>query len=493
MKTYFFFYFSSHRINMSPPSAFEMHSEEFDSEDEMRELEARLYSQIHYGEDEGEEEYVSRRLALQQPRSVVQDPPEPSLLQDLNCGTRDGEQRKDCTQTSGDVEPAVQILPEGDEVGAKSPPPPPVVINLEESSSSDDDSDGIVVLSNPEKVANANRAGKKKCYAEPKKTSSDSESTDSDSDSVIEVAGGTAFPPTEKEEAGRGRNEERGGGEGLFSLSRLAKAYKRELAKKEIEEDEEEEKNSAGKPPHWKRPRLDVARQTASSVGRSKTSAKGRGANIISSSGSQVSSDEDEKPTGKGNSNLHINVVGGSRNGGGFLLSVSEAVGSELAEVGGRSHETGAPVPEKWTDEMARFYNEPVVTLGPQRTLAQIHASMPDDPDRWRVDKADLYRDAGGSNYGSNRRKRRYFNHPQRCNNCEERGHIARECTGPRKAPTCIMCGREGHLRFDCPDRKCLRCGTFGPPFTPSCSSCRQGHSLMLPRSVSQVLIRIPP
>lgn len=53
----------------------------------------------------------------------------------------------------------------------------------------------------------------------------------------------------------------------------------------------------------------------------------------------------------------------------------------------------------------------------------------------------------------SNNNKGRQF----RCLNCQEKGHLARNCPRPPSKKRCYMCGIEGHLEPKCPNKMCLR------------------------------------
>lgn len=44
-----------------------------------------------------------------------------------------------------------------------------------------------------------------------------------------------------------------------------------------------------------------------------------------------------------------------------------------------------------------------------------------------------------------------------RCVNCNERGHIKKECRAPIRAIVCRMCGATGHKEPRCPNKICLR------------------------------------
>ncbi|XP_015433583.1 PREDICTED: uncharacterized protein LOC107189537 [Dufourea novaeangliae] len=43
---------------------------------------------------------------------------------------------------------------------------------------------------------------------------------------------------------------------------------------------------------------------------------------------------------------------------------------------------------------------------------------------------------------------------PPRCFNCQETGHLSKDCTKSRKSRSCFKCGEEGHFSRDCPKTK---------------------------------------
>jgi len=120
-------------------------------------------------------------------------------------------------------------------------------------------------------------------------------------------------------------------------------------------------------------------------------------------------------------------------------------------------------LPSSWTKEMDVFYNE-VDEKYLDIELEDIFAEMPPNS-QWPVDRADVY--SGGY------QRPRYFQ-GKRCNNCNQFGHLARDCSEPVKIPRCPMCGKPGHAETRCPEKSCLRCGQPGFGFLESCMHCRR-------------------
>merc|ERR1712179_15419 len=120
-------------------------------------------------------------------------------------------------------------------------------------------------------------------------------------------------------------------------------------------------------------------------------------------------------------------------------------------------------LPDSWTKEMDVFYNE-VDEKYLDIELEDIFAEMPLNS-QWPIDRSDVY--SGG------RQRPRYFQ-GKRCNNCNQVGHLVRDCPEPIKIPRCPMCGIPGHAETRCPNRSCLRCGQPGFGFLESCMHCRR-------------------
>eukprot|EP00090_Calanus_glacialis_P047596 TRINITY_DN9960_c0_g1_i1.p1 TRINITY_DN9960_c0_g1~~TRINITY_DN9960_c0_g1_i1.p1 ORF type:complete len:796 (-),score=264.41 TRINITY_DN9960_c0_g1_i1:113-2500(-) len=132
-------------------------------------------------------------------------------------------------------------------------------------------------------------------------------------------------------------------------------------------------------------------------------------------------------------------------------------------EVSKTKNAPSVELPSSWTKEMDAFYNE-VDEKYLDIELEDIFAEMPPNS-HWPVDRADVY--SGGY------QRPRYFQ-GKRCNNCNQFGHLARDCSEPFKIPRCPMCGKPGHAETRCPEKSCLRCGQPGFGFLESCMHCRR-------------------
>jgi len=121
-------------------------------------------------------------------------------------------------------------------------------------------------------------------------------------------------------------------------------------------------------------------------------------------------------------------------------------------------------VPASWTKEMDSFYNDVDETFL-DLDIEDIFSDMPTANTNWTIERSDVY--------GGGRERQRYFQ-GKRCNNCNQFGHFVRGCPEPVKVIRCGMCGEGGHQSVRCPDRACLRCGQPGFGYLLSCSHCRR-------------------
>lgn len=76
----------------------------------------------------------------------------------------------------------------------------------------------------------------------------------------------------------------------------------------------------------------------------------------------------------------------------------------------------------------------------------------------WSIGDKDLEAQIG--NYTPFRRVNRYYTSDKNiiCRNCDNRGHLSKNCSVPRKVRTCCLCGTSGHLQNTCPARLCSNC-----------------------------------
>ncbi|XP_064200419.1 zinc finger CCHC domain-containing protein 7-like isoform X1 [Anguilla rostrata] len=84
----------------------------------------------------------------------------------------------------------------------------------------------------------------------------------------------------------------------------------------------------------------------------------------------------------------------------------------------------------------------------------------------WTVSEKDMEAQIG-SRCPSLQRTYRYYNATKSvaCQNCRRTGHFSRDCPGPKKRPSCLLCGDEGHLQHACPHRYCPNCCLPGHGF----------------------------
>merc|ERR1719319_1425419 len=119
-----------------------------------------------------------------------------------------------------------------------------------------------------------------------------------------------------------------------------------------------------------------------------------------------------------------------------------------------------------WTEEMDKFYNDII----PENVDVELEDILEKIPNRanFDVSRADVY--------GGGVERRRYFQGGMKCHNCGQFGHMVRFCPEPKKAIHCRMCGGVGHYETRCPTKCCLGCGQPGGMFLDSCLHCRNKH-----------------
>ena len=95
--------------------------------------------------------------------------------------------------------------------------------------------------------------------------------------------------------------------------------------------------------------------------------------------------------------------------------------------------------PPTWTPEMQHFYGD----KRPNFSTTKIYRKQSDETRLWRI-----FEDGQ-----RHRRKNMYI----QCNNCQQRGHRARDCPEEIKGLICWMCGEHGDHHVErCPKRMCL-------------------------------------
>ncbi|RZF43987.1 hypothetical protein LSTR_LSTR007259 [Laodelphax striatellus] len=117
--------------------------------------------------------------------------------------------------------------------------------------------------------------------------------------------------------------------------------------------------------------------------------------------------------------------------------------------------------PKKWTASMVKYYcktSKRLANFDHVRLIRQMKASnIPRD--KWAVSHLD-----------KTPPNNRFAN--KRCDRCRQFGHVARFCIEPVKPLLCHMCGEQGHRESRCPERRCLNCGTPSEIFVEMCSDC---------------------
>ncbi|XP_055321315.1 uncharacterized protein LOC129577772 [Sitodiplosis mosellana] len=119
-----------------------------------------------------------------------------------------------------------------------------------------------------------------------------------------------------------------------------------------------------------------------------------------------------------------------------------------------------------WNDEMRRFYNES--WGGETFSVRNIRARMPKGFLNWMITNKDKFP-------AINTTRGRQF----RCLNCQEKGHLAKNCPRPPSKKRCYMCGVEGHLEPKCPHKICLLCGRKSQRYSHGCGECNRDREIV--------------
>ncbi|XP_020298911.1 uncharacterized protein LOC109863128 isoform X2 [Pseudomyrmex gracilis] len=102
------------------------------------------------------------------------------------------------------------------------------------------------------------------------------------------------------------------------------------------------------------------------------------------------------------------------------------------------------------TDEMKAYYNS--TQIHEDFDVVQLQHNMSNDPRKWGILDEDLM-----PRPSSNKQHVRFWN--VKCGNCRQNGHQRYDCSAPRKAINCYICGEKGHNESRCPKKSCLTCG----------------------------------
>jgi hypothetical protein len=178
-----------------------------------------------------------------------------------------------------------------------------------------------------------------------------------------------------------------------------------------------------------------------------------------SSSSSDDSSDLDDGAIL--DSNIHLNVRG---HASAMTRSFSQVTSSERIIANAGNDVT----PKIWTPDMVKFYDDVDPEMA-DMTNEKLMASLPHGG-YWTVKKPH----ATPSRHNT---PTRYF-HGRKCTNCNHEGHSAKSCPEPKRRLICYMCAEEGHSSYRCPRQHCMRCGEPGEPYTLNCRKCRYLDSM---------------
>ncbi|KAK7507849.1 hypothetical protein BaRGS_00000814 [Batillaria attramentaria] len=90
--------------------------------------------------------------------------------------------------------------------------------------------------------------------------------------------------------------------------------------------------------------------------------------------------------------------------------------------------------------------------------VEDLNSQAQGEESKWMINDSDRYRDQKSAPVGS----RYYTKMDIRCRNCDKKGHLSKVCPEPRKQPACGLCGETGHTLQRCPGRLCYNCNQPG-------------------------------
>ncbi|XP_011634241.1 uncharacterized protein LOC105425248 isoform X2 [Pogonomyrmex barbatus] len=133
------------------------------------------------------------------------------------------------------------------------------------------------------------------------------------------------------------------------------------------------------------------------------------------------------------------------------------------------------------SEQMRDYYNS---TQGQENfDVNELQRNMSKDPRMWAILDEDIMP------CPSSRQRTRFWN--VRCTNCQQDGHQRYDCSMPRKASCCYVCGMRGHMESRCPQKMCLTCGKRQSTFRKTCEYCRVLYCTMC-NSVGHELKQCP-
>ncbi|KAL7301203.1 hypothetical protein TKK_0006171 [Trichogramma kaykai] len=106
---------------------------------------------------------------------------------------------------------------------------------------------------------------------------------------------------------------------------------------------------------------------------------------------------------------------------------------------------------------MKRYYNEPADS----KSIEERQALMSRKQINWLIIKEDKMKKSP---------KRLSFH--GKCRHCQQKGHMAKDCTEPHKDITCHLCSSTDHKSKNCNGKKCFNCNAKLQKFRFSCPAC---------------------